>query len=155
MREHVRRVVGARTTIGRRLPSPLCTKGATATRRKQMIAARKVTRVCTRACGRRRGLLRLPARADHRRAERIELHPVLGFTCLSKGGSHLRLRRPLARKCAASYPDECILPPPPDLNCADIPYRNFRVLWNGPTQTLTTSTVTADGHRLSDLVSER
>lgn len=31
---------------------------------------------------------------------------------------------------AASYPDECIPPPPPDLNCADIPYRNFRVLWN-------------------------
>jgi hypothetical protein len=24
------------------------------------------------------------------------------------------------------------LPPPPDLNCADIPYRNFRVLWNVP-----------------------
>jgi ion channel len=23
-------------------------------------------------------------------------------------------------------------PPPPDLNCADIPYRNFRVLWNVP-----------------------
>jgi micrococcal nuclease len=32
----------------------------------------------------------------------------------------------------ASYPDECIPPPPPDLNCADISYRNFRVLWNVP-----------------------
>jgi len=32
----------------------------------------------------------------------------------------------------ASYPDECIPPPPPDLDCKDIPYRNFRVLWNVP-----------------------
>jgi len=31
-------------------------------------------------------------------------------------------------RCDASYPDVCILPPPPDLDCADIPYRNFRVL---------------------------
>jgi len=29
--------------------------------------------------------------------------------------------------CAGSYPDVCIPPPPPDLDCADIPYRNFRV----------------------------
>jgi hypothetical protein len=33
-------------------------------------------------------------------------------------------------KCAPSYPDECIPPPPPHLNCSDIRYRNFRVLWN-------------------------
>ncbi len=31
-------------------------------------------------------------------------------------------------RCDASYPDVCIPPPPPDLDCADIPYRNFRVL---------------------------
>jgi carbohydrate-binding DOMON domain-containing protein len=30
--------------------------------------------------------------------------------------------------CAAEYPTVCIPPPPPDLNCADIPYRNFTVL---------------------------
>jgi endonuclease YncB( thermonuclease family) len=30
--------------------------------------------------------------------------------------------------CAASYPTVCIPPPPPDLNCADIPFRSFRVL---------------------------
>ena len=29
--------------------------------------------------------------------------------------------------CDPSYPDVCIPPPPPDLDCADIPYRNFRV----------------------------
>ncbi len=32
------------------------------------------------------------------------------------------------RNCDPAYPDVCIPPPPPDLDCADIPYRNFRVL---------------------------
>ena len=31
-------------------------------------------------------------------------------------------------RCAAEYPTVCIPPPPPDLNCSDISYRNFRVL---------------------------
>jgi hypothetical protein len=31
-------------------------------------------------------------------------------------------------KCDASYPTVCIPPPPPDLDCGDIPYRNFTVL---------------------------
>lgn len=30
--------------------------------------------------------------------------------------------------CAAEYPTVCIPPPPPDLDCPDIPYRNFTVL---------------------------
>lgn len=30
--------------------------------------------------------------------------------------------------CDPAYPDICIPPPPPDLNCGDIPYRRFRVL---------------------------
>lgn len=30
--------------------------------------------------------------------------------------------------CDPSYPDVCIPPPPPDLDCGDIPHRNFRVL---------------------------
>jgi hypothetical protein len=34
--------------------------------------------------------------------------------------------------CAASYPDFCIPPPPPDLDCADVPHKNFTVLWNVP-----------------------
>jgi uncharacterized repeat protein (TIGR01451 family) len=34
--------------------------------------------------------------------------------------------------CAASYPDVCIPPPPPDLDCAQIPYRNFRVIYTVP-----------------------
>ncbi len=31
-------------------------------------------------------------------------------------------------QCDPSYPDVCIPPYPPDLDCGDIPYRNFRVL---------------------------
>jgi endonuclease YncB( thermonuclease family) len=34
--------------------------------------------------------------------------------------------------CDASYPDVCIPPPPPDLDCADVPYRNFSVLRDPP-----------------------
>ena len=33
-----------------------------------------------------------------------------------------------AAGCHPSYPTVCIPPPPPDLNCADIPFRKFRVL---------------------------
>jgi micrococcal nuclease len=31
-------------------------------------------------------------------------------------------------QCDSSYPDVCIPPYPPDLDCGDIPYKNFRVL---------------------------
>jgi micrococcal nuclease len=34
---------------------------------------------------------------------------------------------PPSGECDPAYPEVCILPPPPDLDCADIPYRNFRV----------------------------
>jgi micrococcal nuclease len=30
--------------------------------------------------------------------------------------------------CDPAYPDVCIPPPPPDLSCANVPYRSFRVL---------------------------
>lgn len=35
---------------------------------------------------------------------------------------------PQGKNCDPSYPDVCIPPPPPDLDCDEIPYRNFRVL---------------------------
>ena len=35
---------------------------------------------------------------------------------------------PPTGRCDPSYPGVCIPPPPPDLDCADIPYRNFRVV---------------------------
>ena len=35
---------------------------------------------------------------------------------------------PARANCHPSYPDVCIPPPPPDLDCPQIPYRNIRVL---------------------------
>lgn len=37
---------------------------------------------------------------------------------------------PVARstRCDPSYPDVCIAPAPPDLDCSDVPFRRFRVL---------------------------
>ncbi len=29
--------------------------------------------------------------------------------------------------CSPAYPDVCIAPPPPDLDCKDVTYQNFRV----------------------------
>jgi micrococcal nuclease len=34
--------------------------------------------------------------------------------------------------CDPSYPDVCIPPPPPDLDCADVPHRRFRVVLPDP-----------------------
>ncbi len=34
--------------------------------------------------------------------------------------------------CDSAYPDVCIAPPPPDLDCKDISYRNFRVVAPDP-----------------------
>ena len=34
--------------------------------------------------------------------------------------------------CSPSYPDVCIAPPPPDLDCKDISYRNFKVVQPDP-----------------------
>jgi micrococcal nuclease len=39
---------------------------------------------------------------------------------------------PPSGRCDPSYPDVCIPPPPPDLDCADIPYKNFRVVGADP-----------------------
>jgi hypothetical protein len=40
--------------------------------------------------------------------------------------------RPPQGNCHPSYPDVCIPPPPPDLDCPEIPYRNFRVIGSDP-----------------------
>jgi hypothetical protein len=34
--------------------------------------------------------------------------------------------------CDPSYPGVCIAPPPPDLACEDLPYRNFAVIGSDP-----------------------
>jgi micrococcal nuclease len=36
---------------------------------------------------------------------------------------------PPPARCAPSYPDFCVAPPPPDLDCADFDQKRFRVLW--------------------------
>ena len=41
--------------------------------------------------------------------------------------SHKGPRRPPSRRCDSSYPTVCIPSPPPDLDCADVRYRNFVV----------------------------
>jgi hypothetical protein len=67
----------------------------------------------------------------------IELHPVLRFmnaTCAHTGQPPPTSTTPAPppSKCDPSYPTVCIPPPPPDLNCSDIPYRNFKVRWDVP-----------------------
>jgi micrococcal nuclease len=39
---------------------------------------------------------------------------------------------PPSGRCDPSYPNVCIPPPPPDLDCADVPYKNFRVVGADP-----------------------
>jgi micrococcal nuclease len=40
--------------------------------------------------------------------------------------------KPPPSNCDPSYPDVCIPPYPPDLDCADVPYTNFRVIGDDP-----------------------
>jgi hypothetical protein len=40
----------------------------------------------------------------------------------------VKVNQSATQACDPAYPTVCIPPPPPDLNCADIPYRNFTVL---------------------------
>ncbi len=61
-------------------------------------------------CGRKR--VRLPARAQ------------LGARGGGGGGG--------GGSCHPSYPTVCIPPPPPDLNCDDVPYRDFKVVGDDP-----------------------
>jgi endonuclease YncB( thermonuclease family) len=39
---------------------------------------------------------------------------------------------PSRGSCDPSYPDVCIPPPPPDLDCKDVPYKKFRVVGADP-----------------------
>jgi hypothetical protein len=120
---------GSRTMIVE-TPSSACTVGATALRRKQMQAARKAARFCIRA--RVVGVAFFDFLHGQTGLARngIELHPVLGFACLSGGKPPPPPPPSGGGKCAASYPTVCIPPPPPDLDCGDIPFRNFRVRWD-------------------------
>jgi hypothetical protein len=124
-------------------PSASCTQGATRKARAKMSRARAAF---VAACGApTTSFKRLSGTAtitgvgffDRNRGQEgaapngIELHPVVAFTA-SSCGSVPAPPPPPAGDCAPSYPDVCIPPPPPRLKCSDIPYSNFRVLWNVP-----------------------
>jgi micrococcal nuclease len=47
---------------------------------------------------------------------------------LASTATPTRTPTPSSGNCAPSYPTVCIPPPPPDLNCGDIPYTDFIVL---------------------------
>lgn len=47
-------------------------------------------------------------------------------------GSPSSAHIPSTHSCDESYPDVCIIPYPPDLNCGEIGYSNFRVIGNDP-----------------------
>jgi hypothetical protein len=81
-------VVGAdgRTLRGMALirgPSLLCTKGATAYRRRQMSNSRRVARICRRARVSGVAFFDFLHGQTGVAPNGIELHPVLGFACLS------------------------------------------------------------------------
>jgi hypothetical protein len=122
---------GSKHMIAEAPNAPFCTAHATAYRKRQMRAARSLVRRCARA--RVVGVVFW----DYYHGQTgvapnvIELHPILGFSCLSNAGSPPPPPPPPSGgKCAASYPTVCIPPPPPDLDCGDITYRNFTVRWD-------------------------
>jgi hypothetical protein len=72
----------------------------------------------------------------------IELHPVLRFegacdvatsttttsSTSATTATSTTATTTTAANCDPAYPTVCIPPPPPDLDCGDIPYTNFTVL---------------------------
>jgi hypothetical protein len=67
----------------------------------------------------------------------IELHPVLRFngacdpvsaTTSTTTAATTTPTTTTSPNCDPAYPTVCIPPPPPDLDCGDIPYTNFTVL---------------------------
>ena len=64
-------------------PSPVCTQGATAYRRRQMNNSRSVARICSRARVTGVAFFDFLHGQTGVAPNGIELHPVLGFSCLS------------------------------------------------------------------------
>jgi hypothetical protein len=142
---------GQRTMIAES-PSASCISRATAIRRRQMRQARAFVRVCAKATVTGVAFFDFKHGQTGVAQNAIELHPVLSFACASPvtpppppppttTAPPLQPPPPTttatttttpAANCAPSYPDVCIPPPPPDLDCKDIPYRNFRVVYDVP-----------------------
>ena len=57
---------------------------------------------------------------------RVVTTTVAPVTTLATGPATSSTARPTA--CSPAYPSVCIPPPPPDLDCGDIPHRRFTVL---------------------------
>jgi hypothetical protein len=123
-------------------PSVSCTRGATPKARAKMSRARAaLAAACgppTSASQKLSGTGAItgvgffnPTHGEGGAPNGIELHPVVAFTA-SSCGSVPEPPPPPAGDCAASYPTVCIPLPPPHLKCTDIPYANFRVLWDVP-----------------------
>ncbi|HET6361759.1 MAG TPA: thermonuclease family protein [Gemmatimonadota bacterium] len=84
------------------------------------------------------------AAADSARAAKLGLWAIDAFACLPEDfrdgvcaptatPEHiLPLAGGSSAGCASSYPEVCIPPPPPDLDCGDIRFRRFRVTGSDP-----------------------
>jgi len=51
---------------------------------------------------------------------------------VQKGSPSEKVTAPKQNQCDPSYPALCIPSPPPDLDCGDVPYKNFRVSGSDP-----------------------
>jgi hypothetical protein len=54
------------------------------------------------------------------------------WLCVGQGNQSLSVGEGPPPPCDPSYPDVCIAPYPPDLDCGEIPYRRFRVIGSDP-----------------------
>ena len=76
--------------------------------------------------------------AAYRRAEQAAIAAHRGQWVACPGSSATRTTTPPATTaprtgaCDAAYPTVCIPPPPPDLDCKDVPYKGFKVLAPDP-----------------------
>ena len=55
------------------------------------------------------------------------IFPILMF-CVTVFYLHATQIHGQSNNCDSSYPNVCISPAPPDLNCPDVPYNDFKVL---------------------------
>ncbi len=69
---------------------------------------------------------------DYRRGKRSNNRPSNGASPRPQQPTAQSPTPAASTNCDAAYPDVCIPPAPPDLDCKDITYRNFRVLQPDP-----------------------
>ena len=70
----------------------------------------------------------LPAISDDQMMETLEQVLEMGPQLLQQLENIETLTPGLSTKCASSYPERCIPPPPPKLECHDVGLKNFLVL---------------------------